>query len=168
MLANTDSWITGAVIGWENVVVQSGNRLLIHLQPKRPCVNKSVSGGFGQPEGKRFIPEPSTCLVNMSKITGFLRRTFGIVREHVGADHFGNNYYIIPAQKTWTGITLLMVKLSVFDFLSHSCSHIDYANVEKRLLKVTVHQTSFVFASQFQGFLVDFDFSFHPFLPATL
>ncbi|XP_037536917.1 NADH dehydrogenase [ubiquinone] 1 alpha subcomplex assembly factor 2 [Nematolebias whitei] len=39
----------------------------------------------------------------MSKIAGILRRTFGIVREHVGTDHFGNNYYLIPEQKTWTG-----------------------------------------------------------------
>ncbi|KAM4615907.1 NADH dehydrogenase [ubiquinone] 1 alpha subcomplex assembly factor 2 [Polymixia lowei] len=39
----------------------------------------------------------------MSRITGLLRRTFGIVREHVGTDHLGNKYYLIPEQKTWTG-----------------------------------------------------------------
>uniref|UniRef100_A0A1A8SHE1 NADH dehydrogenase (Ubiquinone) 1 alpha subcomplex, assembly factor 2 n=2 Tax=Nothobranchius rachovii TaxID=451742 RepID=A0A1A8SHE1_9TELE len=39
----------------------------------------------------------------MIRIVGFLRRTFGIVREHVGTDHLGNTYYIIPEQKTWTG-----------------------------------------------------------------
>lgn len=39
----------------------------------------------------------------MSRILGVLRRTFGIVREHVGTDHLGNNYYVVPEQKTWTG-----------------------------------------------------------------
>ncbi|CAJ1068992.1 NADH dehydrogenase 1 alpha subcomplex assembly factor 2 [Labrus bergylta] [Xyrichtys novacula] len=39
----------------------------------------------------------------MSRIVGLFRRTFGIVRDHVGTDHFGNKYYIIPEQKTWTG-----------------------------------------------------------------
>ncbi|XP_040898428.1 NADH dehydrogenase [ubiquinone] 1 alpha subcomplex assembly factor 2 [Toxotes jaculatrix] len=39
----------------------------------------------------------------MSRIAGVIRRTFGIVREHVGTDHLGNKYYIIPEQKTWTG-----------------------------------------------------------------
>ncbi|XP_015251488.1 PREDICTED: mimitin, mitochondrial [Cyprinodon variegatus] len=39
----------------------------------------------------------------MSKIGGLLRRTFGVVREHVGTDHLGNRYYLIPEQKTWTG-----------------------------------------------------------------
>ncbi|CAM9126184.1 unnamed protein product [Lampetra planeri] len=39
----------------------------------------------------------------MNRIAGALRRTFGIVREHVGTDHLGNKYYIIPQQKTWTG-----------------------------------------------------------------
>uniref|UniRef100_UPI0037E77526 NADH dehydrogenase [ubiquinone] 1 alpha subcomplex assembly factor 2 n=1 Tax=Semicossyphus pulcher TaxID=241346 RepID=UPI0037E77526 len=40
----------------------------------------------------------------MSRIVGgFLRRTFGIVRDHVGTDHLGNKYYIVPEQKTWTG-----------------------------------------------------------------
>uniref|UniRef100_A0A1A7XBF7 NADH dehydrogenase (Ubiquinone) 1 alpha subcomplex, assembly factor 2 n=1 Tax=Iconisemion striatum TaxID=60296 RepID=A0A1A7XBF7_9TELE len=39
----------------------------------------------------------------MSRIAGLLRRTFGIVRDHVGTDHLGNKYYLIPEQKTWTG-----------------------------------------------------------------
>ncbi|KAM8887317.1 NADH dehydrogenase [ubiquinone] 1 alpha subcomplex assembly factor 2 isoform 2-T2 [Spinachia spinachia] len=38
----------------------------------------------------------------MSRIYGALRRTFGIVREHVGTDASGNQYYIVPEQKTWT------------------------------------------------------------------
>lgn len=39
----------------------------------------------------------------MNRVAGVLRRTFGIVREHVGTDHVGNTYYQIPEQKTWTG-----------------------------------------------------------------
>ncbi|MEQ2223791.1 hypothetical protein ILYODFUR_000810 [Ilyodon furcidens] len=39
----------------------------------------------------------------MSKIAGLLRRTFGVVRQHVGTDHLGNKYYFIPEQKSWTG-----------------------------------------------------------------
>lgn len=39
----------------------------------------------------------------MSRVAGLLRRAFGIAREHVGTDHLGNKYYIIPEQKTWTG-----------------------------------------------------------------
>ncbi|KAK5871063.1 hypothetical protein PBY51_003965 [Eleginops maclovinus] len=39
----------------------------------------------------------------MNRFAGVLRRTFGIVREHVGTDHVGNKYYCIPEQKTWTG-----------------------------------------------------------------
>ncbi|XP_012725519.2 NADH dehydrogenase [ubiquinone] 1 alpha subcomplex assembly factor 2 [Fundulus heteroclitus] len=39
----------------------------------------------------------------MSKIGGLLRRAFGAAREHVGTDHFGNKYYFIPEQKSWTG-----------------------------------------------------------------
>ncbi|XP_034026406.1 NADH dehydrogenase [ubiquinone] 1 alpha subcomplex assembly factor 2 [Thalassophryne amazonica] len=39
----------------------------------------------------------------MSRIAGLLRRTFGVVREHVGTDHLGNKYYFVPEQKTWTG-----------------------------------------------------------------
>ncbi|XP_068594813.1 NADH dehydrogenase [ubiquinone] 1 alpha subcomplex assembly factor 2 [Brachionichthys hirsutus] len=39
----------------------------------------------------------------MSRIAGLIRRTFGLVRHHVGTDHLGNKYYFIPEQKTWTG-----------------------------------------------------------------
>lgn len=39
----------------------------------------------------------------MSRFSGLLRRTFGVVREHVGTDHLGNKYYFIPEQKSWTG-----------------------------------------------------------------
>ncbi|XP_059192915.1 NADH dehydrogenase [ubiquinone] 1 alpha subcomplex assembly factor 2 [Centropristis striata] len=39
----------------------------------------------------------------MSRIAGVLRRTFGLVREHVGTDTLGNKYYSVPEQKTWTG-----------------------------------------------------------------
>lgn len=39
----------------------------------------------------------------MNRIVGALRRTFGLVRDHVGTDHLGNKYYLIPEQKTWTG-----------------------------------------------------------------
>uniref|UniRef100_A0A3Q3VLQ4 Uncharacterized protein n=1 Tax=Mola mola TaxID=94237 RepID=A0A3Q3VLQ4_MOLML len=40
----------------------------------------------------------------MSRIAGVLRRAFGVVREHVGTDHVGNKYYVIPEQKTWTRV----------------------------------------------------------------
>ncbi|XP_067270207.1 NADH dehydrogenase [ubiquinone] 1 alpha subcomplex assembly factor 2 [Pseudorasbora parva] len=39
----------------------------------------------------------------MSRISSLLRRTFGVVKEHIGTDHFGNKYYNIPEQKSWTG-----------------------------------------------------------------
>ncbi|KAA0714243.1 NADH dehydrogenase [ubiquinone] 1 alpha subcomplex assembly factor 2 B17.2-like [Triplophysa tibetana] len=39
----------------------------------------------------------------MSRFTSILRRTFGVVKEHVGTDNFGNKYYNVPEQKTWTG-----------------------------------------------------------------
>uniref|UniRef100_A0A674BNJ2 NADH:ubiquinone oxidoreductase complex assembly factor 2 n=1 Tax=Salmo trutta TaxID=8032 RepID=A0A674BNJ2_SALTR len=39
----------------------------------------------------------------MSRIGGLLRRSFGVIKEHVGTDHFGNKYYWQPEQKTWTG-----------------------------------------------------------------
>ncbi|XP_046904614.1 NADH dehydrogenase [ubiquinone] 1 alpha subcomplex assembly factor 2 [Hypomesus transpacificus] len=39
----------------------------------------------------------------MSRFAGLLRRTFGMVKEHVGTDHLGNKYYVIPEQKTWMG-----------------------------------------------------------------
>ncbi|CAK6950578.1 NADH dehydrogenase 1 alpha subcomplex assembly factor 2 [Scomber japonicus] [Scomber scombrus] len=39
----------------------------------------------------------------MNRVAGALRRTFGLIREHVGTDHLGNKYYFVPEQKTWTG-----------------------------------------------------------------
>ncbi|XP_062854543.1 NADH dehydrogenase [ubiquinone] 1 alpha subcomplex assembly factor 2 [Trichomycterus rosablanca] len=39
----------------------------------------------------------------MSRFTSLLRRTFGVIKEHVGTDHLGNKYFYIPEQKTWTG-----------------------------------------------------------------
>lgn len=39
----------------------------------------------------------------MSRLTSLLRRTFGVVKEHVGTDHLGNKYYYVPEQKSWTG-----------------------------------------------------------------
>ncbi|KAM8866742.1 NADH dehydrogenase [ubiquinone] 1 alpha subcomplex assembly factor 2 [Synchiropus picturatus] len=39
----------------------------------------------------------------MIRIAAALRRALGVVREQVGTDHFGNKYFIIPEQKTWTG-----------------------------------------------------------------
>lgn len=42
----------------------------------------------------------------MNRIRSLLQRTFGKVKEHVGTDHLGNKYYIIPEQKTWTGQTV--------------------------------------------------------------
>ncbi|KAG8456584.1 hypothetical protein GDO86_002385 [Hymenochirus boettgeri] len=39
----------------------------------------------------------------MDKVRLLLRRTVGAVRQHVGTDQFGNKYYFIPQQKTWTG-----------------------------------------------------------------
>ncbi|KAL0979136.1 hypothetical protein UPYG_G00181200 [Umbra pygmaea] len=39
----------------------------------------------------------------MSRLGGLLRRTFGVLKEHVGTDHLGNKYYWQPEQKTWTG-----------------------------------------------------------------
>lgn len=44
-----------------------------------------------------------TYLIVMSRITSLLRRTFGVVKEHIGTDHLGNKYYLIPEQKSWTG-----------------------------------------------------------------
>ncbi|XP_015222793.1 NADH dehydrogenase [ubiquinone] 1 alpha subcomplex assembly factor 2 isoform X2 [Lepisosteus oculatus] len=38
----------------------------------------------------------------MSRIVALIRRKFAIVKQHVGTDHFGNKYYFIPEQKTWT------------------------------------------------------------------
>ncbi|CAH2296279.1 mimitin, mitochondrial [Pelobates cultripes] len=39
----------------------------------------------------------------MDKLRIFLQRTLGRVRHHVGTDQFGNKYYYIPEQATWTG-----------------------------------------------------------------
>lgn len=50
----------------------------------------------------------------MSRFASLLRRTFGVMKEHVGTDHLGNKYYSIPEQKTWTG----KLKSSV---ISHVC-----------------------------------------------
>ncbi|MBN3300506.1 NADH dehydrogenase [ubiquinone] 1 alpha subcomplex assembly factor 2 [Amia ocellicauda] len=47
----------------------------------------------------------------MSKIVALIRRTFGVVKHHVGTDHFGNKYYFIPQQKTWTGQTIRARKI---------------------------------------------------------
>ncbi|XP_069482490.1 NADH dehydrogenase [ubiquinone] 1 alpha subcomplex assembly factor 2 [Ambystoma mexicanum] len=41
----------------------------------------------------------------MSAIRSLLKRTFGVVKQHVGTDLLGNKYYVIPEQKTWTGQT---------------------------------------------------------------
>ncbi|XP_067890051.1 NADH dehydrogenase [ubiquinone] 1 alpha subcomplex assembly factor 2 isoform X4 [Heterodontus francisci] len=42
----------------------------------------------------------------MNQIRALLQRTFGLVKHHVGTDQFGNKYYYIPQQKTWTGLEL--------------------------------------------------------------
>ncbi|XP_053359138.1 NADH dehydrogenase [ubiquinone] 1 alpha subcomplex assembly factor 2 [Clarias gariepinus] len=39
----------------------------------------------------------------MRGVASLLRRTFAVMKEHVGTDHLGNKYYYIPEQKTWTG-----------------------------------------------------------------
>uniref|UniRef100_A0A8C6UYK1 NADH:ubiquinone oxidoreductase complex assembly factor 2 n=1 Tax=Neogobius melanostomus TaxID=47308 RepID=A0A8C6UYK1_9GOBI len=39
----------------------------------------------------------------MNRLASALRRTVGVVRDHVGTDHLGNKYYFIPEHKTWTG-----------------------------------------------------------------
>ncbi|GAA6106416.1 NADH dehydrogenase [ubiquinone] 1 alpha subcomplex assembly factor 2 isoform X1 [Tachysurus ichikawai] len=39
----------------------------------------------------------------MSRFSSLLRRTFGVMKEHVGTDNLGNKYFYIPEQKTWTG-----------------------------------------------------------------
>ncbi|MEE6458339.1 hypothetical protein FKM82_000260 [Ascaphus truei] len=38
----------------------------------------------------------------MDKLRSFLQRMLGTVRQHVGNDQFGNKYYYVPEQKTWT------------------------------------------------------------------
>ncbi|KAM4706468.1 NADH dehydrogenase [ubiquinone] 1 alpha subcomplex assembly factor 2 [Discoglossus pictus] len=42
----------------------------------------------------------------MDKLRSLLQRTLGTVRQHMGTDQFGNKYYYIPEQKTWTGQTI--------------------------------------------------------------
>ncbi|NP_001088484.1 NADH:ubiquinone oxidoreductase complex assembly factor 2 L homeolog isoform X1 [Xenopus laevis] len=39
----------------------------------------------------------------MEKLRCLLQRTLGTVRHHMGTDQFGNKYYFVPQQKTWTG-----------------------------------------------------------------
>lgn len=56
----------------------------------------------------------------MSRIAGLLRRTFGLVREHVGTDHLGNKYYLIPEQKTWTGKLSLVLVLARLNYCTFS------------------------------------------------
>ncbi|XP_078253403.1 NADH dehydrogenase [ubiquinone] 1 alpha subcomplex assembly factor 2 isoform X2 [Rhinoraja longicauda] len=41
----------------------------------------------------------------MNPIRTLLTRMFGLVKHHVGTDQFGNKYYYVPQQKTWTGQT---------------------------------------------------------------
>ncbi|XP_041438063.1 NADH:ubiquinone oxidoreductase complex assembly factor 2 L homeolog isoform X2 [Xenopus laevis] len=38
----------------------------------------------------------------MEKLRCLLQRTLGTVRHHMGTDQFGNKYYFVPQQKTWT------------------------------------------------------------------
>ncbi|XP_048454732.1 NADH dehydrogenase [ubiquinone] 1 alpha subcomplex assembly factor 2 isoform X3 [Rhincodon typus] len=38
----------------------------------------------------------------MNQIRTVLQRMFGLVKHHVGTDQFGNKYYYIPEQKSWT------------------------------------------------------------------
>lgn len=59
--------------------------------------------------------------VKMSRIAGVLRRTFGLVREHVGTDHFGNKYYVVPEQKTWTGKPCAKISLSECVYIPEPC-----------------------------------------------
>ncbi|XP_029432424.1 NADH dehydrogenase [ubiquinone] 1 alpha subcomplex assembly factor 2 isoform X1 [Rhinatrema bivittatum] len=49
-----------------------------------------------------FQPYPT----DMSWLRALLQKTFGLVRHHVGSDQFGNKYYYIPQQRTWTGQTI--------------------------------------------------------------
>ncbi|XP_018413449.1 PREDICTED: mimitin, mitochondrial [Nanorana parkeri] len=39
----------------------------------------------------------------MNKLRSILQRTLGTVRHHMGTDQYGNKYYYIPEQKSWTG-----------------------------------------------------------------
>ncbi|XP_048391475.1 NADH dehydrogenase [ubiquinone] 1 alpha subcomplex assembly factor 2 isoform X2 [Stegostoma tigrinum] len=42
----------------------------------------------------------------MNQIRTVLQRMFGLVKHHVGTDQFGNKYYYVPEQKSWTGQTI--------------------------------------------------------------
>ncbi|XP_062899049.1 NADH dehydrogenase [ubiquinone] 1 alpha subcomplex assembly factor 2 isoform X1 [Mobula hypostoma] len=42
----------------------------------------------------------------MNHFRALLRRVFGQIKHHVGTDQFGNKYYFVPEQKTWTGQTI--------------------------------------------------------------
>ncbi|KAM5191762.1 NADH dehydrogenase [ubiquinone] 1 alpha subcomplex assembly factor 2 [Mantella aurantiaca] len=39
----------------------------------------------------------------MDKLRSLLQRTLGTVRKHMGTDQYGNKYFYIPEQKSWTG-----------------------------------------------------------------
>ncbi|XP_077142023.1 NADH dehydrogenase [ubiquinone] 1 alpha subcomplex assembly factor 2 isoform X2 [Ranitomeya variabilis] len=39
----------------------------------------------------------------MDKLRSLLQRTLGTVRHHMGTDLYGNKYYYVPEQRTWTG-----------------------------------------------------------------
>lgn len=60
----------------------------------------------------------------MSRIVGVLRRTLGVAREHVGTDAFGNKYYVIPEQKTWTG-RLVRAKRMVVPANPTECEYVE-------------------------------------------
>ncbi|KAG9488209.1 NADH dehydrogenase [ubiquinone] 1 alpha subcomplex assembly factor 2 isoform X2 [Eleutherodactylus coqui] len=38
----------------------------------------------------------------MDRLRALLQRTLGTVRQHMGTDQFGNKYYYLPEQRTWT------------------------------------------------------------------
>ncbi|XP_059845326.1 NADH dehydrogenase [ubiquinone] 1 alpha subcomplex assembly factor 2 isoform X3 [Hypanus sabinus] len=38
----------------------------------------------------------------MNHFRALLHRVFGQIKHHVGTDQFGNKYYFVPEQKTWT------------------------------------------------------------------
>lgn len=93
MLKRNFRFMKHAFIGYSHGSIQSQKSLLI--PPFTTCVNNPVL----TLQAKYLLK----ALVNMYRLAGVLRRTFGIVREHVGTDHLGNKYYVIPEQKTWTG-----------------------------------------------------------------
>ncbi|XP_075695465.1 NADH dehydrogenase [ubiquinone] 1 alpha subcomplex assembly factor 2 isoform X1 [Rhinoderma darwinii] len=41
--------------------------------------------------------------LRMDKLRSVLQRALGTVKQHMGTDQFGNKYYYVPEQKTWTG-----------------------------------------------------------------